>query len=163
MHVLLGKAVARVRRKRHINLHASTSAAAHRRPPRAAGRTLLYTLNHSGWWSFFSASSAVRVIKAKACAGNRGEGQKRRWRRRGAANGPLSSSEGYLGKVVELELLHDCVAAVGLGPAVKLGQRGRASVSLEQRHGSSDERCGAHASDIMILDSWILATRARRA
>lgn len=29
--------------------------------------TLLYTLNHSGWWSSFSACRATLVMKPKAC------------------------------------------------------------------------------------------------
>lgn len=35
-------------------------------PSRQASLTLLYTLNHSGWWSSFSACRATLVMKPKA-------------------------------------------------------------------------------------------------
>lgn len=43
-----------------------------RKGPQNSGHaplTLLYTLNHSGWWSSFSACRATLVMKPKACGG----------------------------------------------------------------------------------------------
>jgi len=34
--------------------------------PNSNVQTLLYTLNHSGWWSIFSASNATRLITPNA-------------------------------------------------------------------------------------------------